>query len=131
MRKGIVDVAVYNGSEKELIVGQIAILGGAINHPFSSYFSSSGASIWLLIATAINIPVATTHSLVGATLGFSLLQRGTAGIQWNSLVNIGQFLPYSAAYVPVRISMIPFFSDILVPFPGNLRDTCSHLLSPR
>ncbi len=29
MRKGVVDVAVYNGSEKELIVGQIAILGGS------------------------------------------------------------------------------------------------------
>ncbi|VDN25548.1 unnamed protein product [Gongylonema pulchrum] len=56
MRKGVVDVTLYDSYPKEIFVGQIAILGGC--------------SMWLLIATFARLPVSSTHSIIGATVGF-------------------------------------------------------------
>jgi len=35
------------------------------------------------------MPVSATHSIVGASLGFSLVVKGTRGIRWMQIVNIG------------------------------------------
>ncbi|VDM97631.1 unnamed protein product [Thelazia callipaeda] len=74
MRKGVIDVELYNNTPKELFIGQVAILGGC--------------STWLLIATFAQLPVSTTHSITGATLGFGLLMRGFQGIHWWKIFDI-------------------------------------------
>lgn len=66
MRKGILDVTLYEGHEKELMVGALSSL--------------AGSGIWLILATALRLPISGTHSIVGATVGFSLVCRGTAGV---------------------------------------------------
>ncbi|CAI4222676.1 unnamed protein product [Auanema sp. JU1783] len=74
MRKGVVDVDIYASEPEAYMLGQVAVLGGC--------------SAWLAIATALNMPVSTTHSIVGATLGFSIVLSGTKGIVWKQVIKI-------------------------------------------
>ncbi|XP_066300042.1 sodium-dependent phosphate transporter 1-like [Branchiostoma lanceolatum] len=68
IRKGIVDVSVFNGTEEKLMFGNVAAL--------------SGSGVWLLVATFARLPVSTTHSIVGATVGYTLVAAGPKGINW-------------------------------------------------
>ncbi|GAU93816.1 hypothetical protein RvY_05698 [Ramazzottius varieornatus] len=72
--KDIVDVQIYKGEERILMLGELAAL--------------ISAAVWLMIATVMKIPVSGTHSIVGATMGFSLVYKGAEGIQWMKLVKI-------------------------------------------
>lgn len=74
IRKGILDVSVYEGNEKQLMMGMLAAL--------------LGCAIWLLIATYFKLPVSTTHSIVGATVGFGFVAHGTKGIHYTTLITI-------------------------------------------
>ncbi|PZC87041.1 hypothetical protein B5X24_HaOG201277 [Helicoverpa armigera] len=72
MRKGILDVSLYaDGGEKLLAAGCLsALISGAI---------------WLIVATALRLPVSGTHSMVGATVGFTLTAKGPIGVRWSTL----------------------------------------------
>ncbi|VDM14624.1 unnamed protein product, partial [Wuchereria bancrofti] len=74
MRKSVINLNLYKDTPEELLVGQVAIL--------------AGCSTWLLIATFVQLPVSTTHSITGATVGFGLIMRGTEGIHWWKILNI-------------------------------------------
>ncbi|XP_065337566.1 sodium-dependent phosphate transporter 1 isoform X2 [Cloeon dipterum] len=74
MRKGILDVDQYHGHEKELMMGCLSAL--------------AGSAVWLIVATYFKLPISGTHSIVGATVGFSLVARGTGGISWSKLLTI-------------------------------------------
>ncbi|KAJ6639064.1 Sodium-dependent phosphate transporter 2 [Pseudolycoriella hygida] len=74
IRKGILEVSIYEGNEEQLMLGMLAAL--------------IGSAVWLLVATYFKLPVSATHSVVGATVGFGLVAHGGKGIQYMQLVTI-------------------------------------------
>ena len=42
------------------------------------------ASIWLLVATALEYPVSTTHTIVAAIIGFSIVAAGFDSVDWKT-----------------------------------------------
>lgn len=74
MRKGIIDPSIFNNSNAELMMGNLAALGGS--------------AAWLMVATFLKLPISGTHSIVGATIGFSLVAKGMQGVQWATLGQI-------------------------------------------
>ena len=71
--KGIIDPAVIP-TVNMLAVGMLAAL------------LSTGA--WILIATLTELPVSSTHSIVGSLLGFGLIAGGIEVVQWGNIGGI-------------------------------------------
>ncbi len=74
IRKGIVDPAVLEGSPELLIFGMLASL--------------LAAGIWLLLASRKGWPVSTTHSIVGAVVGFAAIGIGMDAVNWSKVGSI-------------------------------------------
>lgn len=66
------------------------------------------AGIWLLVATYWELPVSTTHSIVGAILGMSLVAAGPNSVLWSA--KTVEF-PYLAGLSSIVLSWV--FSPIL------------------
>ena len=77
IRKGIVDADLLIGMEdgpRLLIYGMLAAL--------------LAAGTWLLIASRNGWPVSTTHSIVGAIVGFAAVGIGVDAVQWSKVGTI-------------------------------------------
>ena len=74
IRKGIVDVDLLSGSPELLVYGMLAAL--------------LAAATWLLIASHKGWPVSTTHSIVGAIVGFAAVGIGIDAVQWSKVGTI-------------------------------------------
>ena len=74
IRKGIVDPSVFSASPDILMIGMLSAL--------------LAAAIWLQLATHWGLPVSTTHSIVGAVVGFAIVAIGAAGINWGKIAQI-------------------------------------------
>ena len=74
IRKGIVDADLLSGSPELLIYGMLAAL--------------LAAGTWLFIASRNGWPVSTTHSIVGAIVGFAAVGIGIDAVQWGQVGTI-------------------------------------------
>jgi PiT family inorganic phosphate transporter len=75
IRKGIVDTSsLVGGDERLLIYGMLAAL--------------LSAGTWLLVASRNGWPVSTTHSIVGAIVGFAAVGIGIDAVQWGKVGTI-------------------------------------------
>jgi len=74
IRKGIVDADLLSGSPELLIYGMLAAL--------------LAAGTWLFIASKNGWPVSTTHSIVGAIVGFAAVGIGIDAVRWGQVGTI-------------------------------------------
>ena len=74
IRKGIVDTGPLAETPELLIYGMLAAL--------------LAAGTWLLIASRKGWPVSTTHSIVGAIVGFAAVGIGVDAVQWGKVGTI-------------------------------------------
>ena len=74
IRKGIVDTDLLTDSPELLIYGMLASL--------------LSAGTWLLIASRKGWPVSTTHTIVGAIVGFAAVGIGLDAVQWGKVGTI-------------------------------------------
>lgn len=74
IRKGIVDADLLASSPELLVYGMLAAL--------------LAAAVWLLIASSKGWPVSTTHSIVGAIVGFAAVGIGIDAVQWGKVGTI-------------------------------------------
>ena len=75
IRKGVIDPALFDANLEILIYGMISAL--------------FAAGTWLLIASLRGWPVSTTHTIVGAIVGFGIYALGFDNINWSVVGNIG------------------------------------------
>lgn len=71
IRKGIIDVSIYADDTSILMLGSVSAM--------------AASGLWQLIATFLKLPVSGTHSIVGSTIGFSLVAKGADGVHWGGL----------------------------------------------
>lgn len=74
IRKGIIDTSLLSGTPELLIYGMLAAL--------------LAAGLWLLIASRFGWPVSTTHSIVGAIVGFAAVGIGVDAVKWAKVGSI-------------------------------------------
>lgn len=68
IRKGIISPDAISGSPELLVYGMLAAL--------------LAAAIWLMVASTRGWPVSTTHSIVGAIVGFAVAGIGMDAVNW-------------------------------------------------
>ncbi len=68
VRKGIIDTDLFSSDPTAFVCGMLAAL--------------LAAGVWLQIASYFGWPVSTTHSIVGAIIGFGVLYGGVEAVHW-------------------------------------------------
>lgn len=91
IRKGIIDPSLLASTPELLIFGMMSAL--------------LASAIWLLVATFYGWPVSTTHSIVGAIVGFAAVGISPDAVNWTKVFNI------VASWVvsPLTAGFIAFF----------------------
>ena len=75
IRKGMIDASTIADTPEVLVFGMMASL--------------LAAAIWLMIASSRGWPVSTTHSIVGAIIGFAIAGIGMDAVKW---AKVGQIV---------------------------------------
>lgn len=74
IRKGIIDSAYFVDAPELLVFGMIGSL--------------LAAGVWLLIASYLGWPVSTTHSIIGAIVGFAAVGVSPDAVEWMKVLGI-------------------------------------------
>jgi len=133
IRKGMIDTSSIAGTPELLIYGMLAAL--------------LAAAVWLLVASYFGWPVSTTHSIVGAIVGFAAVGIGMEAVMWGKVGTIAMswiispltagviayalFMsvqkliidtpdPFASAkrYVPIYIFLVGFIISLVTMFKG-------------
>lgn len=77
VRKGMIDLTVFTSMEDGVNILMYGMLASLL-----------AAGAWLQIATYYGWPVSTTHSIVGAIVGFGVVAGGSSGVAWGKIGQI-------------------------------------------
>uniref|UniRef100_A0A914VEN9 Phosphate transporter n=1 Tax=Plectus sambesii TaxID=2011161 RepID=A0A914VEN9_9BILA len=107
IQKGIIEIDVYNvySLQNETfnttydLVSSCNNTSASQDSPTCSVYTSAeyilgslsaliATAIWLILASVAKMPISATQSIVGASLGYSLVLRGTQGIKWKKITEI-------------------------------------------
>lgn len=75
IRRGIIDSEIFLGQPDLLVQGMLSAL--------------LGTATWLVLASYFGWPVSTTHTIVGAIVGFGAVGVSVNAIQWEAMIPIG------------------------------------------
>ncbi|XP_053303550.1 sodium-dependent phosphate transporter 1-B [Pleuronectes platessa] len=112
IRKGIIDVNMYNGSEHVLMAGSVSAM--------------VGSAVWQLAASFLKLPISGTHCIVGATIGYSLVAKGQQGVKWMELVRIVASWFLSPLLSGIMSGIVFYFVRVFIlhkkdPVPNGLK----------
>lgn len=71
IRKGMLDPGIFQDTPMHLVFGMVAAL--------------VAAGVWLNVSSYLGWPVSTTHSIVGAVVGFGIIAGGWGALNWGQL----------------------------------------------
>ncbi|WP_434356963.1 inorganic phosphate transporter [Parasalinivibrio latis] len=74
IRKGVIETSLFANTPDILVYGMMASL--------------LAAGSWLLVASYMGWPVSTTHSIIGAIIGFACVSVGPEAVDWGSVKGI-------------------------------------------
>ncbi|MCG9623473.1 MULTISPECIES: inorganic phosphate transporter [Vibrio] len=74
IRKGVIETSLFAHQPDILVYGMMSSL--------------LAAGTWLLLASYMGWPVSTTHSIIGAIIGFACVSVGTEAVDWGSVKGI-------------------------------------------
>jgi len=74
IRKGIIDPSGIVNNPEILVYGMLASL--------------LAAAVWLMVASAKGWPVSTTHSIIGALIGFAIVGIGPDSVKWAKVASV-------------------------------------------
>ncbi|CAG37357.1 inorganic phosphate transporter [Desulfotalea psychrophila] len=74
IRKGIIDPSTLVNTPEILVYGMLAAL--------------LAAAVWLMIASSRGWPVSTTHSIIGALVGFAIVGIGPGAVHWGKIGSV-------------------------------------------
>jgi PiT family inorganic phosphate transporter len=97
IRKGMIDPSLLAGSPDKLLLGMFAAL--------------LAAGIWVHLATHFGLPVSTTHSIVGAVVGFGVLAVGFGAVSWGKIGAIALSWVISPVAGAIIAMFIYYFID--------------------
>lgn len=133
IRKGMIDTSSLVGTPELLVFGMLAAL--------------LAAAVWLLIASYFGWPVSTTHSIVGAIVGFAAVGIGMEAVMWGKvgtiamswvispvtagaiayvifmsvqklIINTSDPFDNAKRYVPMYIFLVGFIISLVTMFKG-------------
>ncbi|WP_457577108.1 inorganic phosphate transporter [Desulfomarina sp.] len=74
IRKGIIDPSAIVNNPEILVYGMLASL--------------LAAAVWLMVASTKGWPVSTTHSIIGALIGFAIVGIGPDSVKWTKVASV-------------------------------------------
>jgi phosphate/sulfate permease len=77
VRKGMIDLSIFTTMEDGVNILMYGMLASLL-----------AAGVWLQVATYFGWPVSTTHSIVGAVVGFGVVAGGASGVAWGKIGQI-------------------------------------------